>query len=82
MSSDPDDRTPAKAAAEADESAAMEERLHQLDRHIDDATKKAEAQGPPSSPQDGDVLDDVAGGGTDNAGEADDPEGSPIMDTE
>jgi hypothetical protein len=82
MSPDTDDRTPAQSVRAADQSDEMEQRLDQLDEHIADASKKAQAGRPQGSPQDGDVLDDVAGGGTDNAGEADDPEKSPIMDTE
>jgi hypothetical protein len=82
MSPDTDDRTPGQAVRAADQSDEMEQRLHQLDDHIADASKKAEEGRPQGSPKDGDVLDDVAGGGTDNTGEADDPQESPIMDTE
>ena len=53
----------------------MERKLEQLDEHIDDASKKAEARRPQGDPADGDPVDDVAGGGTDNEDEADDPEG-------
>ena len=77
MSSDPEDRTPAQAARDADTSNEMEQRLEQLDEHIDDAKKKADDGQPQASPDD-DVVDDVAGGGTDNTEKADDPEG-PIV---
>lgn len=78
MSSDADDRTPAHAARAADQSDDMEQRLEQLDEHIEDASKKAEAARPAGSPKEDDPLDDVAGGGTDNTQEVDDPEG-PIV---
>ena len=77
-SSDTDHRTPAQAARAADQSDDMEQRLEQLDEHIDDASKKAEAGRPAGAPKEGDPLDDVAGGGTDNTEEVDDPEG-PIV---
>ena len=80
MSSDADDRTPAQAARQADDSAEMEDKLEQLDAHIADATKKADDGRPQGSPDD-DVVDDVAGGGTDNTDEADDPAG-PIIGPE
>lgn len=75
MSSDPDDRTPGQAARAADESGEMEQRLEQLDEHIADAAKKADEGRPRGEPAGGDPLDDVAGGGTDNKEEVDDPEG-------
>jgi hypothetical protein len=75
MSSDPDERSAAQAADDADESAEMQSKLDQLDQHIDEAAKKAEAGRPEGDPADGDPLDDVAGGGTDNEEEADDPAG-------
>jgi hypothetical protein len=78
MSPDPDDRTPAQASRDADASADMQQRLEQLDEHIDDASKKAESNRPAGSPKEGDPLDDVAGGGADNTEEVDDPEG-PIV---
>ena len=79
MSSDEEERTPAQAAKSADESADMERKLDQLDEHIADATKKAEAGRPEGDPPSGDdPVDDVAGGGTDNEDEVDDPEG-PIV---
>jgi len=80
MSSDKENRSPAQAAADADESDCMEQRLEQLDEHIDDAVKKAESGRPKAEPED-DVVDDVAGGGTDNTEEADDPAG-PIVGPE
>jgi len=75
MSSDTDDRTAKQVADEADVSADMESRLDQLDEHIADAAKKADAGRPQGEPPSGDPLDEVAGGGTDNEGEADDPAG-------
>jgi len=75
MSSDEEDRTPAQAARSADESADMEAKLEQLDVHIADATKKADAGRPQGDPASDDPLDDVAGGGTDNEEHVDDPEG-------
>lgn len=78
MSSDADDRSAAQGADAADRSDDMEKRLEQLDEHIDDAAKKAAAARPASAPAEDDPLDDVAGGGTDNTEEADDPEG-PIV---
>jgi len=81
MSSDKEDRSAAQAVNEADQSDDMESKLDQLDQHIADAEKKAEAGRPQSDPPDGDPLDDVAGGGTDNEGEADDPAG-PIIGPE
>jgi hypothetical protein len=81
MSSDEEDSTPAQAARSADESADMESKLEQLDEHIADASKKAEAGRPQGEPADGDPVDDVAGGGTDHEDKADDPEG-PIVDPE
>jgi len=81
MSSDPEDRTPAQAARDADASGEMETKLEQLDEHIDDAQKKADEGRPLGDPASGDPIDDVAGGGTDNEGEADDPEG-PIVGPE
>jgi hypothetical protein len=78
MSSETENPTPAQATRDADASADMEQRLEQLDEHIDDASKKAEAGRPAGSPKEGDPLDDVAGGGTDNTREVDDPEG-PIV---
>ena len=77
MSSDTENRTPAQATRDADASNEMEQRLEQLDDHIDDAKKKADDQAQPATPDD-DVVDDVAGGGTDNTEEVDDPEG-PIV---
>ena len=81
MSSDTDDRTPAQAARAADDSDDMEQRLEQLDEHIAAASKKAEEGRPAGSPKEGDPLDDVAGGGTDNTDEVDDPAG-PIIGPE
>jgi len=78
MSSDPDDRTAAQAADAADRSDEMERKLDQLDKHIDEATKKADDGRPQGDPPSGDPLDDVAGGGTDHSEEADDPAG-PII---
>jgi len=76
MSSDSEDRSPARAADEADASAEMEDRLEQLDKHIDDAAKKAEGGRPHGdSPTDDDVIDDAAGSGTDHDKHVDDPEG-------
>jgi len=77
MSADKDDRTPAQVADEADASADMEKGLEQLDEHIDDATKKADDNRPPSpgDSSEDDPLDDVAGGGTDHEEHVDDPEG-------
>ncbi|HEV2777577.1 MAG TPA: hypothetical protein VGV90_18450 [Solirubrobacteraceae bacterium] len=79
-SDDTENRTPAQATRDADASGDMEQRLEQLDEHIDDARKKA-AEGRPRASPDDDVIDDVAGGGTDNTGEADDPAG-PIVGPE
>ena len=73
-SDDQENRTPAQATRDADVSADMEQRLEQLDDHIADAKQKAADRQPQASPDD-DVVDDVAGGGTDNTGEVDDPEG-------
>jgi hypothetical protein len=82
MSSDPEERSPARAVDEADASAEMESKLDQLDEHITDARKKADDGRPLGEPAgDDDPLDDVAGGGTDNAEEADDPAG-PIIGPE
>ena len=81
MSSDHEDRSAAQAVNEADQSDDMESKLDQLDQHIADAEKKAEAGRPQGDPPDGDPLDDVAGAGTDNEGEADDPAG-PIVGPE
>jgi len=76
MSSDPEDRTPAQAADHADASGDMEDKLEQLDKHIDDAAKKADAGRPEGGPASGeDPVDDVAGGGTDHDEHVDDPEG-------
>ena len=74
MSSDPDDRSAAQAADQADASADMQDKLEQLDRSIEDAQKKA-ADGPQGEPAAGDAVDDVAGGGTDHEEHVDDPEG-------
>lgn len=76
-SDDTENRTPAQATRAADASDDMEQRLEQLDEHIDDAKKKADGGQPQASPDD-DIVDDVAGGGTDNTEEVDDPEG-PIV---
>ena len=81
MSSDEEDRTPAQAVRSADESADMERKLEQLDEHIADASKKAEAGRPQGDPADDDPVDDVAGSGTDNEDAVDDPEG-PIVGPE
>jgi hypothetical protein len=82
MSSDEEDRSPARALDEADQSADMESRLDQLDDHITDARKKADDGRPLGDPADADdPLDDVAGGGTDNTEEVDDPAG-PIIGPE
>ena len=76
MSSDPKDADPAKAAADADVSGDMQDKLDQLDEHIDDANKKAADQRPQGdSPNDDDLVDDVAGGGTDHDEHVDDPAG-------
>ncbi len=82
MSPDTDDHSPARAADDADASAEMEDHLEQLDKHIDDAAKKAGAGRPQGDPRDGDPLDDVAGGGSDHGEHVDDPEESPIMGPE
>jgi hypothetical protein len=58
----------------------MQAELDELDEHIDDAKKKADGGQPQASPDD-DVIDDVAGGGTDNTDEVDDPAG-PIIGPE
>lgn len=79
-SDDTENRTPAQATRAADASDEMEHRLEQLDEHIDDAKQKAADQAQPASPDD-DVVDDVAGGGTDNTDEVDDPAG-PIVGPE
>jgi hypothetical protein len=76
MSSDPKDRTPAQVADEADVSDDMKDKLDRLDEHIGDAQKKAGAGRPHGdSPSDDDVIDDLAGGGTDHDEHVDDPEG-------
>ncbi len=75
MSSDKDDRTAAQAANDADQSAEMEDKLEQLDDHIDDAAKKADEGRPASSPDQDDPIDDAAGGGRDHDEHVDDPEG-------
>ena len=59
----------------------MEDKLGQLDKHIDEASKKAEAGRPQGDPPSGDPVDDVAGGGTDHDEHVDDPEG-PIVGPE
>jgi hypothetical protein len=82
MSPDIDDPSPARAAADADASAEMEDHLEQLDKHIDDAARKAEAGRPQGDPRDGDPIDDVAGGGTDHDERLDDPEESPVIGPE
>ena len=82
MSSDPDDRSAARAVDAADQSADMESKLDQLDEHITDARKKADAGRPQGDPPGDDPLDDIAGGGTDHSEEADDPEESPIIGPE
>ncbi len=79
-SDDTENRTPAQATRDADASGDMEQRLDQLDEHIDDAVKKAESGQAKAEPED-DVVDDVAGGGTDNTEEVDDPAG-PIVGPE
>ena len=81
MSSDTEDRPGPRAAAGEDASADMEDKLGQLDKHIDEASKKAEAGRPQGDPPSGDPVDDVAGGGTDHDEHADDPEG-PIVGPE
>jgi hypothetical protein len=80
-SDDTENRSPAQATRDADASADMEQRLEQLDEHIADASKKAEEGRPSGSPKEGDPLDNVAGGGTDNTDEVDDPAG-PIIGPE
>jgi len=72
-----DDATGEYGTSDGDEDASdeMQERLEQLDKHIDDATKKADAGRPLGDPASGDPLDDVAGGGTDHDEHVDDPEG-------
>lgn len=70
-----DDRTAGKAVDDADASAEMEDHLEQLDKHIDEAAKKADAGRPEGDPASGDPVDDVAGGGTDHDEHVDDPEG-------
>jgi len=82
MSSEDDDRSAARAVDEADHSDEMEGKLDQLDQHIADAEKKADAGRPQGDPPDDDPLDDIAGGGTDHSEEADDPEESPIIGPE
>lgn len=81
MSSDMDDRSAAQAADAANRSAEMEQQLEQLDEHIADAAKKADAGRPAGEPAEGDPLDDVAGGGTDHEEHVDDTEG-PIIGPE
>jgi len=75
MSSDPDDRSDADTPAGQDASADMEAKLEQLDDHIEDAQKKADAGRPPEQPDAEDPVDDVAGGGSDHDEHVDDPEG-------
>ncbi len=81
MSSDKDDRSPAQALNEADQSDDMASKLDQLDQHIDEAQKKADAGRPQGDPPGDDPVDDIAGGGTDHSEEADDPAG-PIIGPE
>jgi hypothetical protein len=81
MTPDEDDRSAARAVDEADRSDDMESKLDQLDEHITDARKKADAGRPQGDPGD-DPVDDIAGGGTDHSEEADDPEESPIIGPE
>jgi hypothetical protein len=79
MSADPDDRP----TASEDASAEMQDKLEQLDEHIDAASKQAadmRTEGQPAD--DDDPVDDVAGGGTDHADHVDDPEESPIVGPE
>ncbi len=78
MSSDSEDRP----AAGDDASADMQDKLDQLDEHIDEATKQTGAARPAEDPDPDDPLDEVAGGGTDHAERVDDPEESPLVDTE
>jgi len=82
MSSDPKDANPAKAAADADVSGDMQDKLDQLDEHIDAAAKKVDAGRSAENPDPDDPVDDIAGGGTDHAAHVDDPEESPIIGPE
>ena len=78
MSSEPEDRP----AAGEDASADMQDKLEQLDEHIDAAAKKADANRPEGAPASDDPIDDAAGGGTDHSEHVDDPEESPIIGPE
>jgi hypothetical protein len=82
MTPDEDDRSAARAVDEADRSDDMESKLDELDEHITDARKKADAGRPQGDPPGDDPVDDIAGGGTDHSEEADDPEESPIIGPE
>jgi hypothetical protein len=66
----------------ADAPADPDDQLQQLDEHIDQAAKKVQDRRPVGDPPDGDVLDDIAGAGTDDEQHVDDPEGSPIIGPE
>jgi len=78
MSSESEDRP----AAGDDASADMQDKLDQLDEHIDAAAKQTGMGRSAENPDPDDPLDDVAGGGTDNAEHVDDPEESPIIGPE
>jgi len=78
MSSESEDRP----SAGDDASADMQDKLDQLDEHIDAAAKKTGVDRPAEDPDPDDPLDDVAGGGTDHAEHVDDPEESPIVGPE
>lgn len=71
-----------RPAAGDDASADMQDKLDQLDEHIDAATKQTGAARPAEDPDPDDPLDDVAGGGTDHAEHIDDPEESPLVGPE
>ena len=78
MSPESEDRP----AAGDDASADMQDKLDQLDEHIEAAAKKAGAGRPAEDPGPDDPVDDIAGGGTDNAEHVDDPEESPLIGPE
>lgn len=60
----------------------MERKLTRLDKHIDQAAKKSQDRRSVGDTPEGDALDDIAGGGTDNEERLDDPESSPVIGSE
>ena len=60
----------------------MQDKLDQLDEHIDEAAKEVGVRRSAEDPDPDDPVDDIAGGGTDHADHVDDPEESPIVGPE